>query len=106
MKSFQSNLGGTRAHRQFKHSLTSFVLILLSQPDTCWILAVQASANNVAVGIGQGVMPVQVFLRLRAWPHSSHRASAIIGFCGPSLSARVPQPRGWGSRARGLRRVE
>ena len=60
MKSFQSNLGGTRAHRQFKHSLTSFVLILLSQPDTCWILAVQASANNVAVGIGQGVMPVRV----------------------------------------------
>ena len=62
MKSFQSNLGGTRAHRQFKHSLTSFVLILfiLSQPDMCWILAVQASTNNVTVGMGQRIMPVRV----------------------------------------------
>ena len=70
MKSFQSNLGGTRAHRQFKHSLTSFVLILfiVSQPDVCWILAVHASANYVTVGIRQqGIMAVRVgFL---ATPH-------------------------------------
>ena len=49
-------------YRQFKHSFTSFVLILfiLSQPDMCWILAVQASTNNVTVGIGQRIMPVRV----------------------------------------------
>jgi len=62
LKSLQSNLGGTREHRQLKHSLTSFVLILfiLSQPNMRWILAVQASANNVTVGIRQGIMAVRV----------------------------------------------
>jgi hypothetical protein len=51
-----SNLGGTGVHRQLKHSLSSFVLMLfiLGQPNMCWLLAVQA--NNVTVGIGHGIM--------------------------------------------------